>query len=196
VFAGGGLVIEAGHASDAAPGAGVAPLIARVAMPHAWRCVVAVPERPPAMSGAAEDEALRALPTPSDTDVERVAHLVHDVLAPAAASADLPTFGKALTEIQRINGQWFAPAQGGTFAPGPSEHLVQVMAKWGAPGVGQSSWGPAVYAIVEGVDASVALAAHISAELGSSGAVYEGPFRGSGARVWRSADDETGEVDR
>ena len=41
-------------------------------------------------------------------------------------------------------------AQGGTFAPGPSADLVRCMREWGVPGVGQSSWGPAVYGILEG----------------------------------------------
>ena len=94
-------------------------------------------------------------------------------------------FGKALTEIQTINGRWFAPAQGGTFAPGPSETIVRRMAEWGACGVGQSSWGPAVYGITSGEDAAARLAEHVRALLGDAGTVYEGAFRADGARVWR-----------
>jgi beta-ribofuranosylaminobenzene 5'-phosphate synthase len=163
----------------------VAPLVARRPFPLAWRCVVAIPDCAPAMSGAAEDSALDALPSPRDSDVERVAHLVRTALVPAVENADLATFGAALTEIQRINGEWFAPAQGGIYAPGPSERLVRCMAGWGVPGVGQSSWGPAVYGIVDGEDAALALAARVRMELGARGAVYEGAFRTSGARSWR-----------
>ena len=76
--------------------------------------------------------------------------------------------------------------QGGTFAPGPSEELVRRMAEWGASGVGQSSWGPAVYGIVDGEEAGLRLAERVRGVLGSDGAVYEGPFRTEGARVWRS----------
>jgi len=61
--------------------------------------------------------------------------------------------------VQEITGQWFAPAQGGTFAPGATAALVSRMAEWGAAGVGQSSWGPAVYGIVDGKVAADALAA-------------------------------------
>ena len=181
IFAGGGLVVEGGHSIDAR---GVAPLVARVPFPASWRCVLAVPTGAPAMSGAAEDAALTSLPTPNHADVERVAHLVKMVLLPSIAEGDLAAFGAALTEIQHINGRWFAPAQGGIFAPGPSEHLARCMSDWGAPGVGQSSWGPAVYGIVDERDAA-ALAARVRAALGTDGAVYEGPFRTSGARVWR-----------
>jgi predicted sugar kinase len=60
------------------------------------------------------------------------------------------------------------------------------MAEWGAVGVGQSSWGPAVYGIVSGEDAGLRLAERVRAALGAAGTVYEGPFRTDGARVWRA----------
>ena len=110
-------------------------------------------------------------------------------LLPALAEADLTTFGAALTEIQEMTGRWFAPVQGGTFAPGPSEDLVRRMAEWGASGVGQSSWGPAVYGVVDGEDAGRRLAERVRDALGTAGTVYEGPFRTSGARVWRASRD-------
>ena len=52
-------------------------------------------------------------------DAEQIAHLVLMALLPALADADLATFGAALSAIQAINGRWFAPVQGGTFAPRP-----------------------------------------------------------------------------
>ena len=93
---------------------------------------------------------------------------------------------RALSAIQAITGRWFAPVQGGTFAPGPSEELVRRMREWGASGVGQSSWGPAVYGIVDGEDAGVRLAERVRAALGAAGTVHVGPFNAIGARVWRS----------
>ena len=107
-------------------------------------------------------------------------------LLPALADADLRTFGTALTEIQTINGRWFAPAQGGTFAPGPGEAILRRMMEWGACGVGQSSWGPAVYGITSGDEAAARLAGRVRELLGDAGTVYEGPFRTEGARVWRA----------
>ena len=61
------------------------------------------------------------------------------------------------------------------------------MAEWGASGVGQSSWGPAVYGIVDGEAAGRRLAERARGVAGSD-AVYEGPFPAEGARVWRGAD--------
>jgi beta-ribofuranosylaminobenzene 5'-phosphate synthase len=180
-FDGGGLVLEGGRSAGRDS---VGPLLARLSFPSSWRCVVAVPEAAPGMSGAAEAEAFAQLRLPPERDAERVAHLVLMALLPAVADADLVTFGAALSAIQTITGCSFASVQGGTFAPGPSAELVRRMAEWGAPGVGQSSWGPAVYGIVDGAEAGLRLAEQVRAWLGSAGTVYEGPFRKEGARVW------------
>ena len=184
-FDGGGLVVEGGRRSS---GDCVAPLLTRLPFPAAWRCVVAVPDSAAGMNGGAEESAFARLPPPPAQDAERVAHLVLMALLPALAEADLATFGSTLTAIQAINGRWFAPVQGGTFAPGPSEEIVRRMTEWGAAGVGQSSWGPTVYGIVAGEDHAARLADQVRTLLSGSGVagqVYEGPFRTEGARVWR-----------
>jgi beta-RFAP synthase len=151
--------------------------------------VVAVPHATPGISGAAEAAAFAKLPPPPEREVERTAYLVLLGMLPALAESDLTTFGAALSELQVITGRWFAPVQGGTFAPGPSASLVRGMKEWGAAGVGQSSWGPAVYGIVEGADAGAELAARVRTALDAQagGLVLEGPFRSTGARVWRGA---------
>jgi len=184
-FAGGGLVVEGGRRARTDD---CGPLLARLPFPQSWRCVVVVPDGPPGISGADETEAFARLPKPSEHDVEHVSHLVLMALLPALADGDLDGFGRALTEIQEVTGRWFAPAQGGTFASGPSRELVRRLDEWGAVGVGQSSWGPTVYGIVDGADAAAQLVERVTAllrsSLGSSGRVFEGPFRSEGARVW------------
>src|SRR5438105_3705804 len=139
-FAYGGFVLEGGRAAG---GERVAPLLARLPFPDAWRCVVAVPRGKPGLAGDDEAAAFARLPTPGARDVERVAHLVLMQLLPALAEADLAGFGAALGEVQRITGGWFAPVQGGVFAPGETGELVERLRAWGAVGVGQSSWGRA-----------------------------------------------------
>jgi len=182
-FAGGGLVVEGGRRSRSDD---CGPLIARLPFPASWRCVVVVPDGPPGISGADEAEAFAKLPQPSERDVEHVSHLVLMALLPALADGDLEPFGRALTEIQEVTGRWFAPAQGGTFASGPSREFVRHLAELGAVGVGQSSWGPTVYGIVDGADAAARLVERVKTVLGSSGQVFEGPFRSEGARVWKA----------
>jgi beta-ribofuranosylaminobenzene 5'-phosphate synthase len=190
-FAEGGFVLEGGRRSGAgASPESPAPLLARLAIPPAWRCIVAVPHSDPGISGDAEVAAFAQLPEPPLSETERVSHLVLMALLPALVEGDVTAFGAALTEIQYISGSWFAPAQGGAFAPGPGERLISEMLDWGAAGVGQSSWGPAVYAIVGDAAAAATLADRARAALGDQGTVYESTFSHTGAKVWVDNGDQ------
>jgi beta-ribofuranosylaminobenzene 5'-phosphate synthase len=183
-FALGGFIVEGGRrtGSDA-----IAPLLARYEVPEGWRCVIAIPPGNPGLSGDAEAAAFDQLPSPPEAEVEWVAHTVLMKLLPALVEADLAGFGSALTEVQRVTGAWFAPAQGGVFAPGQGAELIRRMAQWGAEGVGQSSWGPAVYGIVEGSERSRDLARLARELLEGRGLVFEGGFGRTGARLaWGS----------
>ena len=139
-FAGGGLVLEGGRRTEQRrrrAAARAAAVSAGVALRGRCAGFRAGHERRRRGRGVRAAAAASRVATPS-----RVAHLVLMALLPALAEGDLAAFGAALTAIQAINGRWFAPVQGGTFAPGPSEELVRRMTEWGAAGVGQSSWGP------------------------------------------------------
>jgi len=177
----GGFIVEGGRR----PGSDtIAPLLTRFPVPDDWRYVLAVPDGGRGLSGEAEALAFEQLPAPPQSEVERVAHIVLMQLLPALVEADLPSFGAALSQVQRITGAWFAPQQGGIFAPGPTEHLVSAMAARGALGVGQSSWGPAAYGLVSGPAAAEKLAQQVRGDLGSPGQVFHGKFAAQGARVW------------
>jgi beta-ribofuranosylaminobenzene 5'-phosphate synthase len=180
LFEGGGFIVEGGRREDVDR---IAPLLVRLPIPDSWRCVVAVPWSAAGVSGESEVQAFRELPPPPLHEVEHVAHILIMSLLPALVDGDLETFGRAISTIQRINGNWFAPAQGGPFASGTSTELISKMSEWGVAGVGQSSWGPAVYAITEGDDRAAELASRVRVALNGSGMVYVNEFARSGARV-------------
>ena len=181
-FADGGFIVEGGRRPGTEQ---VAPLLARYPLPAAWQCVVAVPAGAPGLSGEAEAQAFRTLPAPPAAEVERVAHLVLMQLLPALVEGDLPGFGGALTQVQHITGGWFAPSQGGVFAPGPTAALIAALARHGAQGVGQSSWGPTAYAIAASETEAAELAAVAREFLDGAGTVFQGPFASCGARLSR-----------
>ncbi len=183
-FAGGGLVLEGGRRPESDD---TAPLLARLPFPPTWRCVVAVPHAAPGASGAVEEAAFDRLPSIPQREIERMSHLVLMALLPSLVDGDLVKFGATLNAIQEMMGRWFAPVQGGMFAPGPSEALVRRMVEWGAAGAGQSSWGPAVYGIVDGELEGHRLAERVRTALDPAPTVYEGPFSTAGARVWHAA---------
>lgn len=186
VFGHGGFILEGGRSTSSDH---TAPLLTRLPIPPEWQCVIAVPGSRAGLSGDAEAAAFSKLPVPPAHDAERVAHLTLMALLPALVERDFSAFGSTLTEIQRLNGVWFAAAQGGPYAPGPTARLVKALLSWGATGVGQSSWGPAVYALAPDADAGAVLADRVRHWLSRNSEpgviVYHGPFSHTGARVWR-----------
>ena len=180
-FAGGGLVVEGGRRLDRDD---AGPLVTRLPFPSDWRCVLALPNAQPGVSGADETAAFAHLPAPDEREAERVSYLVLMAMLPALAEGDIATFGRALTEVQELNGRWFAATQGGTYAPGPSTEIVRLMRELTVPGVGQSSWGPAVYGIVAGDIDAARVADRIRAEF-EDVVVHTGPFPAHGAIITR-----------
>jgi beta-ribofuranosylaminobenzene 5'-phosphate synthase len=174
----GGLVVEGG----VRPGVErPAPLLARHAVPDDWRCVLAIPDAEPGLSGRAEEEAFAQL-RPDPDRAALIAQLVLTSLLPGLAERDLTEFGAALTRVQRLVGESFASVQGGVFHPRAGA-LVDALLRLGAAGAGQSSWGPAVYGVVGDERAGRELARRMDAELAGGGNVELVRFDNGGARV-------------
>jgi beta-ribofuranosylaminobenzene 5'-phosphate synthase len=173
-FERGGLVIDAGHPApgndDPAPadadGPEPPPVIFQHPVPDDWRFVLATPRAVPGLSGQAEQQTFRDLP-PMDADrVGRICRLTLMQVAPAVLTRDVRTFGTAITEIQGAVGEYFAPYQGGRFASATGCEVAELALARGAHGVGQSSWGPTVFALVEGEARARALADAVRAAFG------------------------------
>jgi beta-RFAP synthase len=177
-FALGGLVVEGGVRRDVAE---PAPLLMRHAMPDEWRCVLAIPAAEPGLSGGAEEAAFAGL-RPDPGRAAQIAQVVLTEFLPALVERDLGEFGAALTRLQRLVGDSFASAQGGTFHPRAGA-LVEALLSHGAAGAGQSSWGPAVYGVVGSEEQGRELARRLEADVGAGGRAEVVRFDNRGARV-------------
>ncbi len=141
-FAHGGLIVDGGRRGpEAAP-----PLLCRVAFPADWAVLVVQPLGSLGLHGSDELRAFADLPPIADRVTERLCRLVLLGLLPAVQERDLESFGAALTELQQQVGQCFATAQGGIYARPELEAIVADLRAQGLHGVGQSSWGPTLYA--------------------------------------------------
>jgi len=147
----GGFVLEGGRRRKGE----LPPLLFRAPFPEEWRFVVALPP----FRGLGEEEERRAFQkvSPSPKEVGRACRIVLMKMLPALVERDLPSFGSALTELQRVVGGYFREVQGGIFASPLLEETVELLLEEGAEGAGQSSWGPAVYGVVEGERGAEAL---------------------------------------
>jgi len=70
-------------------------------------------------------------------------------MLPALAEKDYLAFGEALYDFNRRVGEAFRPVQGGTYTHAQAADVVAYARLHGIRAVGQSSWGPAIFAIVE-----------------------------------------------
>jgi beta-RFAP synthase len=145
-FAGGGLVVEAGRGRRDEPG----QLFARQPFPEAWKILLVMPRGQEGRHGGQEHAFFAGLENPSQVrQTEALCRLVVLGILPAVLEEDLQAFGEALFDFNRRAGEMFRGAQGGAYAHAKTEALVDWLRGQQIRGVGQSSWGPTVFAIVE-----------------------------------------------
>lgn len=163
-FEGGGLIVEPGKLE----GEAVAPLLVRMQLPSEWRIVLLIPSDVPAWHGAREREAFERM------SHERIEALTDSLcrialreLVPSAMSGDLDRFGEAVHSFNRRAGEPFADVQGGPYSSGEVGALIAAVRSWGVKGVGQSSWGPAVFAVVGSEEEAELLVAQVPPRFGT-----------------------------
>jgi beta-ribofuranosylaminobenzene 5'-phosphate synthase len=146
-FEHGGFLVEAGKLPESDL---VSPLVARLPFPDDWRVLVAIPPHPAGLHGASEKEAFSVLAErPADeSTTDSLCRLTLLGMLPAIQQLDVRAFGEALYEFNVRVGEMFAPVQGGVYSSGAVAELVTFLRGAGVAGVGQSSWGPAVFAVV------------------------------------------------
>lgn len=139
----GGFLVDGGPGKD-----GPAPLLARADFPDAWRVLLVLDPRGAGLHGDEEGTAIAHLTPMPQATAAHLAHLVLMRILPALHEADFPSFALGITELQRIDGAYFAPAQHGSAYTSPE--VAQVVEWLGAQfdaAIGQSSWGPTGFAI-------------------------------------------------
>lgn len=152
VFEQGGFVVDGGKKmkNKVIIPQSLPPLIFRRSFPNDWKFIVAIPPVEKGLSRNEEKEAFnRISPMPTEV-VGKICRLIMMQLLPSLIDRDIHNFGDALTQIQVTVGKYFADVQGGIFSSSIAASGINFMKDHGACGVGQSSWGPTVYGLVEG----------------------------------------------
>jgi beta-ribofuranosylaminobenzene 5'-phosphate synthase len=145
-FARGGFILDSGinvlHQIPAQP------LIQR-RFPKDWRFIVVVPNSVKGFSGKKEMNAFKKIIPGPEKNASEISRLSLMKLLPALLEEDIQGFGWALTEIDKKTGDYFRKAQNGTYNQTETEKTIKLMLALGAYGAGQSSWGPASYALTD-----------------------------------------------
>jgi len=138
-FQHGGFIVEGGWGDGIFP-----PLLFKYDFPVDWSVLIFVPEYR-SIDEREEERIFEKLAAPPETLVYEACYRVLLGMAPAVLEKNIRVFGANLTRLQEVVGAIFSDAQGGVFQS-HSAPLIERMREMGAIGLGQSSWGPAVYA--------------------------------------------------
>jgi len=143
-FEQGGVVLDGGRGASERP----PPVLSRMPFPDTWRVLLILDNARRGLHGRAEAEAFHCLPAfPADA-AAHLCRLALMVALPALAEQDLDGFSRAIAELQRIIGDYFAPVQGARFMSPAVAQVLSWLESEGILGIGQSSWGPTGFAII------------------------------------------------
>ncbi len=142
-FQHGGFLVEAGKRDVEE----ISPLVARLTFPAEWRLLLITPRDHRGLSGDSERTAFARLGPMLPATTDRLCRLVLMDLLPSIAARDFETVSAALFEFGRLNGEYFAPVQGGLFADPRMAELAEWLSAQDCRGVGQSSWGSTLFAL-------------------------------------------------
>ncbi len=148
VFEQGGFVVDGGRGENTI----TPPMLAHFDVPENWRFILVFDQRWQGLHGQQEIQAFKTLPPFPRRDAERLSYLLLMQALPAIAENDLIRFGEVITELQRTVGEHFAPAQGGVFTSVDVASAMQWLIENNAVAIGQTSWGPTGFCLIEGND--------------------------------------------
>ena len=157
----------------------------RTHFPDDWRVVLVRPPVQPIWHGDRE-HAVFGRPRPADRALaltDRLRSLANDTVVPAVRDASFDTFAASIQEFNRLAGEPFHDDQGGPYAGAEVACVIDELIEMGAVGVGQSSWGPTVFAFCRDADEAERLAARARARFSSATEVTVTAANNTGARI-------------
>ncbi|NND97461.1 MAG: beta-ribofuranosylaminobenzene 5'-phosphate synthase [Pirellulaceae bacterium] len=142
----GGLIFEAADETTQL----LNPIQQRVSIPDQWRVAVFCPttvDLP--VSGSVEQRQFAQLSGADRETRHQLEKIVDDQIVPAAQGSDFLKFAASVHQYNYHSGMLFADVQNGPYNGPTVTRLVQMLQQRDAVGVGQSSWGPSVFAWFE-----------------------------------------------
>ncbi|MFZ8791227.1 MAG: beta-ribofuranosylaminobenzene 5'-phosphate synthase family protein [Thermosphaera aggregans] len=140
-FQHGGFIVDSG-----VKGKDSATLYMRLRFPEDWRFIIVIPEGR-GLSDEEEKRVFEAVKNIPESLIHEASYHLFVELIPSIIEEDVEGFSEGLEKLQLVVGKMFSKHQGGVFSK-HSEKVVDILKKLGVRGVGQSSWGPAVYGLI------------------------------------------------
>jgi beta-RFAP synthase len=139
----GGLIAEFGKSADDQ----LAPLEVRLDLPPSWRWLMVCPTDQGGLHGTQEQSAFADMRDPASDFASQLLEEVQKRLLPAARQGSFADFSASLYRFGYYSGLSFASVQGGAYNGPRLSQIVESIRQLGIEGVGQSSWGPTIFAL-------------------------------------------------
>jgi len=142
----GGFLVDRGIVNES-----IAPLDMRIDFPASWKVVLIEPrvEQGSLVSGAAELDAFKSLPATPQEEADHLAALLGSHIVPSILSQNFSDFAKSVSDYGYRSGLFYSPVQGGAYASPIAGEIVDRISAFGEYAIGQSSWGPLLFAIAK-----------------------------------------------
>ena len=157
-FIQGGLLAEMGKSE----GDELSKLSHRIEMPSAWRFLLIMDRSKVGLSGNDEKKAFSSLPAVPRDLTRMLQQEIDERLVPAAETADFAQFSTSLFRYGHSAGMCFAPQQGGPYQGDQAAAIVAALQAMDVQGVGQSSWGPTLFALLPDSETAESIAAQLA----------------------------------
>lgn len=140
----GGFLVDRGIEKES-----IAPLDMRTGFPEDWKIALIDPSvsSDSQVFGDAEMEAFRRLPGTTQKQADQLESVLKYDILPSVLNQDFPTFANAVTQYGFQSGMYYSEVTGGAYASPAATAVVDRIRDLGQFAIGQSSWGPTIFAI-------------------------------------------------
>ena len=142
-FCHGGFLVDRGKLNDEP----LAPLDFQTDFPEPWSIVTVMLREVAGLSGDREQNAFAFLPETTQRERDEMIEIVRTRIIPGVLQRDFGTFSDGVHEFGRRSGMMYSEIQNGPYNGPQIEDLIDRIRGFGIKAVGQSSWGPCVFAI-------------------------------------------------
>lgn len=159
-FCHGGFLVDRGRSSEDR----LAPLDFQTDFPEPWTVVTVILKDVRGLSGDQELDAFVDLPKTSEAQRNEMIEIVRNRIIPGVLQREYELFSDGIYEFGRRSGMMFAGIQNGPYNGPKIETLIDRIRVFGVNAVGQSSWGPCVFAITRNDEAAQRLVEFLHSE--------------------------------
>ncbi len=138
----GGFLIDDGKPSLDTPGS----IRTRYEVPGEWRVLLFCLSTGIGLAGTAEKDAFAHIDQVRHPHAEELSRCLDVDLPLALTRQDFHAFSTLIDKFGQLVGTQFSSIQGGIYASRQAEEIVHFLREQGLAGIGQSSWGPTLFA--------------------------------------------------